>query len=57
MNCPGCGAEMNEHAKKVMAPRSEAETSLVNEALDGIVLERYACPACGRSASRVQKPA
>jgi hypothetical protein len=48
---------MNEHAKKVMAPRSDDEAALVNEALDGIALERYTCPACGRSASRVQKPA
>jgi hypothetical protein len=57
MNCPGCGAKMNEHAKKVVAPRNEAEASLVNEALEGIVVERYTCPACGRSASRIQTPA
>ena len=57
MKCPVCGGEMNEHARKVLAPRSEAEASLVDEALGGVVLERHTCPACGKNASRVQEPA
>jgi len=47
---------MNRHAKKVLYPRSEDEASLVDEDLGGILLERHACPNCGRSASRVQEP-
>ncbi len=56
MNCPACGSAMNRHAKKVLYPRSEDEASLVDEDLGGILLERHACPNCGRSASRVQEP-
>jgi endogenous inhibitor of DNA gyrase (YacG/DUF329 family) len=56
MNCPACGSDMNRHAKKVIYPRSEDEASLVDEALGGPVLERHACPKCGKSASRVQEP-
>jgi hypothetical protein len=48
---------MNRHAQKVLYPRSEAEVVLVDEALGGVVLERHACPNCGKSASRVQEPA
>jgi hypothetical protein len=47
---------MTRHAKKVLYPRSEDEVSLVDEALGGIVVERHACPSCGKSASRVQEP-
>ncbi|MGH9318747.1 MAG: hypothetical protein ACRD21_21040 [Vicinamibacteria bacterium] len=57
MKCPACGSGMNEHAKKVIDPRSEAEVAFVDEDLGGIVLERHTCPACGKSASRIQKPA
>ncbi len=56
MKCPACGEEMNEHARKVIAPRNDAEIGLVDEELGGIVLERHACPECGKSASRVQRP-
>jgi hypothetical protein len=47
---------MNQHARKVMGPRSAAEGGLVDQDLGGIVLERYTCPLCGKSASRVQEP-
>lgn len=57
MKCTACGSAMTRHAKKVIYPRSEDEASLVDEALGGIVLERHTCPKCGKSASRVQKPA
>jgi len=56
MKCPACGGEMNEHARKVIAPRNDVEIAFVDEELGGIVLERHACPACGKSASRVQRP-
>jgi ribosomal protein S27AE len=56
MKCPGCGGEMNEHARKVIAPRNDAELAFVDEELGGIVLERHACPSCSKSASRVQRP-
>lgn len=56
MKCPACGAEMNEHARKVIAPRSEAEAAAVDEDLGGILLERHTCPACGKSASRIREP-
>ena len=57
MKCPSCGAEMTRHAKKLVEPRSEAEADRIDAALGGIVLERFTCPDCGRSASRVAKPA
>ena len=57
MKCPYCGSDMTRHAKKVFEPRSEVEAELVDEALGGVVLERYTCPACGRSASDMKKPA
>jgi ribosomal protein S27AE len=56
MKCPGCGGEMTQHAKKVICPRSEEEVELVDEVLGGVVLERHACPACGKAASRVHEP-
>ncbi len=56
MKCPSCGGEMNEHARKVILPRSESEAALVDEALGGVVLECHCCPSCGKSASRVQEP-
>ena len=49
MNCPGCGAEMNHHADKLVydsAPDDE-------DAGEGeLILEAHACAACGRSATR-----
>ncbi len=56
MKCPACGSEMTRHAKKVIYPRSEEEARLVDEALGGVVLERHACPGCGKEASRVHQP-
>jgi hypothetical protein len=47
---------MNEHARKVTAPRSDAEAELVDQVLGGILLERHKCRACGTSASRVREP-
>ena len=56
MTCSECGVEMTRHAKKVIYPRSEDEASLVDEALGGVLLERHACPGCGKGASRVHEP-
>jgi len=56
MECPVCGAEMTRHAKKVIHPRDENEAALVDETLGGVVLERHACPDCGKGASRVHVP-
>ena len=56
MKCPDCGAEMNEHAGKVIAPRSEAEAAFLDEEIGGVIIERHTCPACGKSASRVREP-
>ena len=56
MKCPDCEVDMTRHAKKVIYPRSEDEASLVDEALGGVLLERHACPGCGKGASQVQEP-
>jgi len=57
MKCPACGdEEMTQHAKKVIYPRSDAEAALVDEELGGVVLERHACPGCGKGASQFQEP-
>jgi hypothetical protein len=47
---------MNEHARKVIAPRSEAEAALLHEDLGGVLLERHTCPACRKNASRIREP-
>jgi hypothetical protein len=50
MNCPRCGAEMNQHAEK-LTYSSPAEEDY-NPTLGGFVEEFYACPVCGATASR-----
>lgn len=52
MHCPACGAVMNRHADKLVAPVSEAERAAVDPALGGLVVEVHACPRCGATASR-----
>ena len=46
-NCPGCGAVMNRHAEKVVAPRTPAEAAAVDVGLEGALVAEFACPVCG----------
>lgn len=52
LNCPGCGAEMNHHADKLVHDSAPGEDAAEADA-DGFILEAHTCPACGRSATRV----
>ena len=52
MICPKCGAIMNEHAEKLLDPRSREEAARLDSALRGVVHEMHTCPACGANASR-----
>jgi hypothetical protein len=43
---------MNHHADKLVQPAGPADEASVDPALDGIVEEVHACPACGRVAAK-----
>lgn len=53
MSCPACGAEMNPHAEKLVAPRTASEAAQTDPAMGGLVEEVHQCPACGRVESRL----
>ena len=50
MECPGCGAEMNHHADKLVY--GAAADGAPDEDAAGVLIEAHACPACGRTATR-----
>jgi uncharacterized protein with PIN domain len=52
MICPYCQTEMNQHAEKLIEPRTVEEASAVDEQLGALVEEFHSCPTCGRGASR-----
>jgi len=47
---------MNHHADKLVESIGATDEPLVDRALNGIVEEIYACPACGRGAARRAAP-
>jgi hypothetical protein len=55
MICPYCGAEMNQHAEKLMEPRTVEEARKVDPELGALVEEFHTCPACGKGAERPGK--
>jgi predicted RNA-binding Zn-ribbon protein involved in translation (DUF1610 family) len=52
MTCARCGAEMNHQADKLVYPRTREDAERMTEAMDGVIEEVYACPACGFIDSR-----
>jgi hypothetical protein len=46
LKCPKCGAEMNHHADKLVAPTDGVEPSGIDLVLGGVIQETHACPAC-----------
>ncbi len=50
MSCPRCGAEMNQHAEKLVHPTAPGEAA--DRVLGGSIEELWACRACGAGASR-----
>lgn len=52
MRCPQCGAEMNQHARKLNLSAVLTEPDAIDPELEGIVEEIHTCPECGRTASR-----
>ncbi len=52
MVCPKCGVEMNQHAEKLVDPRSTQEAAHADPALGGLIHEMHSCPECGRTEAR-----
>jgi len=47
MNCPNCGATMNQHATKVDFAAAHQSAGAVDPAFSGVLQEVHQCPACG----------
>jgi ribosomal protein S27AE len=52
MTCPRCGRVMNHDANKLVHPVTKEEAAAMTAALDGVILEVFACPNCGFIESR-----
>jgi predicted RNA-binding Zn-ribbon protein involved in translation (DUF1610 family) len=52
MTCRSCGAEMNPHAEKPVAPLTTSEAAQADWAIGGVIEEIHLCPKCGRVESR-----
>ena len=52
MTCPKCGEAMNHQADKLVHPVTKEEAAKVTPALDGVIVEVFACPSCGWIESR-----
>jgi ribosomal protein S27AE len=50
MQCPVCGAEMNNHADKLDYGAAADDADDTDEG--GLVIEAHTCPDCGRTATR-----
>jgi len=52
MICPDCGAEMNQHAEKLLEPTTVEEARRMDPELGALVEEFHTCPKCGKGAAR-----
>jgi predicted RNA-binding Zn-ribbon protein involved in translation (DUF1610 family) len=52
MTCPKCGNEMNHQASKLVHLVTKEEAEAMTQALDGVIVEVFACPNCGWIESR-----
>ena len=52
MICPDCGAEMNQHAEKLIEPTTAEEARRLDPELGALVEEFHTCPKCGKGAAR-----
>jgi len=52
MICAYCGAEMNQHAEKLIEPRTAEEARKVDPELGVLIEEFHSCPNCGKGAQR-----
>jgi uncharacterized protein with PIN domain len=50
MICPYCGAEMNQHAEKLMEPATAKEAEKMDPELGAVIEEFYSCTSCGKGA-------
>jgi ribosomal protein S27AE len=50
--CPVCGALMNRHAEKLLAPTTSEEFAAFDATLFGVLEEFHLCPNCGHAESR-----
>ena len=52
MICADCGAEMNQHAEKLLEPTTPEEARRMDPDLGALVEELHTCPNCGKGAAR-----
>ena len=52
MICPYCGADMNQHAEKLIEPTTAEEARRMDPELGALVEEFHTCPKCGKGAAR-----
>ena len=52
MICPDCGAEMNQHAEKLIEPTTAEEARRMDPEVGALVEEFHTCPKCGKGAAR-----
>lgn len=46
MKCPKCGAPMNHHADKLVAPIDQDAASRVDPVFGGVIEETHTCLVC-----------
>lgn len=46
LTCPKCGAAMNHHADKLVAPVDRHAGGDVDPVFGGVIQETHTCPAC-----------
>lgn len=52
MICPHCGVEMNQHAAKLVEPRTTQEVAQMDPTFGALIQEAHSCPQCGEGAFR-----
>ena len=56
MTCPKCGAAMNHHADKLVAPVDPSAAVDVDPVFGGVIQEAHTCPACANVEFRLAPP-
>jgi predicted RNA-binding Zn-ribbon protein involved in translation (DUF1610 family) len=53
MVCTECGVEMNRHALKIDYGLASEDTEAFDADFGGVLEEAHACPACGKTLTRM----
>jgi hypothetical protein len=54
MQCPDCGALMNQHAEKPLTDVPPEESQDFDHILGGVLVAVYCCPVCGKVEAEVE---